>query len=65
MPNVTVYIRKDDMQMWRDLPDKSKAVSNMLELYFDKKRFYNDNEMADAPSIKEPVIIEDSQEYRG
>lgn len=30
MPNVTVYIRKDDMDAWRQLPNKSEEISKLL-----------------------------------
>lgn len=30
MPNVTVYIRKEDLPKWKALKGKSEAISNML-----------------------------------
>jgi len=31
MPNVTVYIRVDDMDAWKALPNKAEAISGILQ----------------------------------
>lgn len=31
MPNVTVYIRVDDMDAWKALPNKARAVASLLK----------------------------------
>lgn len=39
MPNVTVYIRVGDLQAWKNMPNKSQAIHDMLELHTKRKTF--------------------------
>lgn len=48
---VSVYIRKEDEQLWRDLDQKAEAVHNMLHAHSTPTVISTINTLADAKKV--------------
>jgi len=56
MPQVTVYIREDDLELWKSIKKKSEWIHNYLE--FDMRKTQLKEDIDQPKDFNPPFIME-------
>lgn len=68
MPNVTVYIRKEDLDKWKVLKDKSEAIHKLLNVNGELHEMVWAKGNGDTPLVGPEIPIDEPEEsdiYKG
>ena len=49
MPQVTIYIRQDDYEIWKSIPKKSEVIAAVIHKYREKQKGKTDVKVVPVP----------------